>query len=161
MVTKKEEQNQLLPPSHVDEGWWESVLSDEMEDPTAAQADTHAAAIEYLAPASDSRHRHEFGSTPNGTHTPWKESVEDDYEDDEYEPDEIAGDWSHPVDHVDWDKACHLYEQDLATLLNVNGYNRGGLLVGGDGLQGFVPISHLIDIPCADDEDRRLAGRLC
>jgi small subunit ribosomal protein S1 len=30
--------------------------------------------------------------------------------------------------------------------LDVSGHNRGGLLVSGDGLQGFVPISHLLEI---------------
>jgi small subunit ribosomal protein S1 len=48
---------------------------------------------------------------------------------------------------VDWGRALELYEGDqLATLL-VTGYNRGGLLVNGEGLQGFVPVSHLIDMP--------------
>ncbi len=48
---------------------------------------------------------------------------------------------------VDWEEACRLYEQDEKVCLNVIGYNRGGLLVNGEGLQGFVPISHLVEAP--------------
>jgi small subunit ribosomal protein S1 len=47
---------------------------------------------------------------------------------------------------VDWDAARNLYQQDEVCTLNVSGFNRGGLLVNGDGLQGFVPISHLVNI---------------
>ena len=53
---------------------------------------------------------------------------------------------------VDWKIATELYEQDKATSLQVNGCNRGGLLVSGDGLQGFVPISHLTALPEANTE---------
>jgi small subunit ribosomal protein S1 len=51
------------------------------------------------------------------------------------------------AEQMDWEKAGQLYEEDEAIDLEVTGYNRGGLLVGGDGLQGFVPISHLVDMP--------------
>ncbi len=62
---------------------------------------------------------------------------------------------------VDWDYAVSLYQQDEVITLEVNGYNRGGLLVHGNGIQGFVPISHLIDaVPIEQDEERKkiLAG---
>ena len=45
--------------------------------------------------------------------------------------------------------------------LRVHGYNRGGLLVQGNGFQGFVPISHLVNISPGLVEDERkkiLAG---
>lgn len=48
---------------------------------------------------------------------------------------------------VDWTKAVQLYEDDQTIRLNVMGYNRGGLLVSGEGLQGFVPLSHLVEMP--------------
>jgi small subunit ribosomal protein S1 len=51
------------------------------------------------------------------------------------------------IAQVNWRKAQELYLQDQTTCLQVNGYNRGGLLVAGEGLQGFVPVSHLIDLP--------------
>lgn len=47
---------------------------------------------------------------------------------------------------IDWDFAKQLYLEDNSIDLEVIGYNRGGLLVGGDGLHGFVPISHLVDL---------------
>jgi small subunit ribosomal protein S1 len=56
----------------------------------------------------------------------------------------------HKTETVDWEKAIHLYEQDQVIDLIAVGYNRGGLLVNGDGLQGFVPISHLIETPCGE-----------
>jgi small subunit ribosomal protein S1 len=51
---------------------------------------------------------------------------------------------------LDWHKATELYDQDQVVDLVVCGCNRGGLLVHGDGLQGFVPVSHLVETPCSD-----------
>jgi small subunit ribosomal protein S1 len=48
---------------------------------------------------------------------------------------------------IDWKLAMELYEQDKAISLQVYGYNRGGLLVCNERLQGFVPISHLVEMP--------------
>jgi small subunit ribosomal protein S1 len=48
---------------------------------------------------------------------------------------------------LDWQHALKLYKEDQSINLRVTGYNKGGLLVNGEGLQGFVPISHLVDIP--------------
>ena len=48
---------------------------------------------------------------------------------------------------VDWVQARKVYDSDETVTLEVVDYNRGGLLVEGDDLQGFVPISHLVDIP--------------
>lgn len=56
---------------------------------------------------------------------------------------------------VDWPRVQNLYEKDEVTSLQVYGYNRGGVLVQGDGIQGFVPISHLVDMPCNASEDER------
>jgi small subunit ribosomal protein S1 len=55
----------------------------------------------------------------------------------------------------DWDRAMSLYEQDGIVLLTVTGFNRGGLLVEGDGLNGFVPCSHLVDLSFQPDDDNR------
>jgi len=55
----------------------------------------------------------------------------------------------------DWDYALRIFEDDEAVQLQVIGYNRGGLLVGGDELQGFVPVSHLLDIQCNTSEADR------
>lgn len=57
---------------------------------------------------------------------------------------------------VDWDLVQRLYQQDEIVSLRVQGFNRGGLLVQGDGIQGFVPVSHLVDMPNGLPEaDRR------
>jgi small subunit ribosomal protein S1 len=47
---------------------------------------------------------------------------------------------------VDWELAEELFSDDSVCHLQVTGYNRGGLLVSTDGLQGFVPVSHLVEL---------------
>lgn len=56
---------------------------------------------------------------------------------------------------VDWERALALFEQDEPITLRVTGYNRGGLLVAGEGLHGFVPVSHLVDFDCLAEENER------
>ncbi len=58
---------------------------------------------------------------------------------------------------VDWQVARQLYENDEIVTMTVHGNNRGGLLVTGNGIQGFVPISHLINVPGGLDEEQRRA----
>jgi len=55
----------------------------------------------------------------------------------------------------DWERAMSLYRQDGIVELIVTGHNRGGLLVEGEGLNGFVPCSHLVDLPFQPNEDHR------
>lgn len=57
---------------------------------------------------------------------------------------------------IEWDLAQELYDQDTTIALIVSGFNRGGLLVEGVGLQGFVPISHLLQINCQIEEEDRI-----
>jgi small subunit ribosomal protein S1 len=54
---------------------------------------------------------------------------------------------------VDWVKAEEIYQEDETVEMHVTGFNRGGLLVEGEQLQGFVPISHLVDLPVEKSED--------
>lgn len=60
------------------------------------------------------------------------------------------------LSHVDWEYAAEIFAQDKVVELQVTGHNRGGLLVSGDKIQGFVPVSHLVDLqheqPDADPE---------
>lgn len=56
---------------------------------------------------------------------------------------------------VDWDQVQSLYDEDEVIKLEVYGFNRGGLLVRGDCIQGFVPVSHLVEMPCAVAVDER------
>jgi len=57
--------------------------------------------------------------------------------------------------NVDWKRVQNLFERDEVVALQVYGYNRGGLLVQAEGIQGFVPISHLLDMPCGVQEEER------
>lgn len=59
---------------------------------------------------------------------------------------------AHP--ELDWAYAGTLYKQDQVVTLTVSGYNRGGLLVEGGSLSGFVPYSHLVDMTCQTDVER-------
>jgi small subunit ribosomal protein S1 len=56
---------------------------------------------------------------------------------------------------IDWEMVRELFESDRVVTLEVTGFNRGGLLVSGSGLHGFVPVSHLLDINCLTDEDEK------
>jgi len=47
---------------------------------------------------------------------------------------------------ADWNQVKDLYMRDQIVDLFVTGHNRGGLLVEGDGIFGFVPLSHLVEI---------------
>lgn len=64
-----------------------------------------------------------------------------------------------------WQQARRLFLLDEVVELTVTGYNRGGLLVDGDGLMGFVPYSHLVSVTVPNEPKqrdavlRRLIGR--
>jgi len=47
---------------------------------------------------------------------------------------------------IDWEVVRQYYKADRIIEIEVTGHNRGGLLVEGDGLSGFVPCSHLIEL---------------
>lgn len=48
--------------------------------------------------------------------------------------------------NLNWEWAKTLYDQDEIINLKVTGYNRGGILVEGNQIQGFVPTSHLVQV---------------
>jgi small subunit ribosomal protein S1 len=56
---------------------------------------------------------------------------------------------------LDWKQAMALFNQDEIITMTVTGYNRGGLLVEADNLYGFVPCSHLMDMPVQATEEVR------
>jgi small subunit ribosomal protein S1 len=56
-----------------------------------------------------------------------------------------------PGSAEDWSWARQLYESDDTVELPAIGYNRGGLLVQAHGLRGFVPVSHLVNLPPAGE----------
>lgn len=64
-----------------------------------------------------------------------------------------------PADSTDaedpWNEARNLMDREEVMELPVVGHNRGGLLVAWNGLRGFVPASHLLELPPAADEQER------
>lgn len=56
---------------------------------------------------------------------------------------------------VDWEYVQRLFDEDETVELKVSGFNRGGLLVEGEGIHGFVPISHLVDVVSDLPEEER------
>lgn len=64
-------------------------------------------------------------------------------------------DYNFNMENVDWDFVQDIYEKDAVIELTAYGYNRGGLLVDGDHIQGFVPLSHLTKLTGTDDEEER------
>jgi small subunit ribosomal protein S1 len=59
------------------------------------------------------------------------------------------------TNEIDWQMVREIYNKDQVVALEITGFNRGGLLVGGDGLHGFVPVSHLLEINCLTDEEEK------
>ncbi len=56
---------------------------------------------------------------------------------------------------IDWEMVRRLFDSDQVVNLEITGFNRGGLLVAGSGLHGFVPVSHLLEINCLIDENEK------
>lgn len=54
-----------------------------------------------------------------------------------------------------WGRAARLFHEGQIVTGIVTGWNRGGLLVRWERLQGFVPASQLKTIPCAEDPAQR------
>ena len=56
------------------------------------------------------------------------------------------------VVNVDWEHVKGLYRADHILSMKVMGHNRGGLLVERkDGLSGFIPLSHLVELAGKSD----------
>jgi small subunit ribosomal protein S1 len=63
-----------------------------------------------------------------------------------------------PKQNPDWGEVRDLYHQDRIVDLQVTGYNRGGVLVEGEGLYGFVPFSHLVEMAANPEKQNREEG---
>jgi len=59
------------------------------------------------------------------------------------------------TNEIDWRMVGEIFMKDQVVSLEITGFNRGGLLVGGNGLHGFVPISHLLEINCLTDDGEK------
>lgn len=53
---------------------------------------------------------------------------------------------------IDWQLVTQIFENDQIVSAQVMGYNQGGLLVQGNGLHGFIPISHLVNV-CQQEQN--------
>jgi small subunit ribosomal protein S1 len=59
---------------------------------------------------------------------------------------------------MNWDEVRQLYSEDAIIEIKVTGHNHGGLLVEKEGLAGFVPFSHLVEVAGRDQElDREVS----
>jgi small subunit ribosomal protein S1 len=56
---------------------------------------------------------------------------------------------------IDWMKVQEIFSRDQVITLEITGFNRGGLLVTGSGVHGFVPVSHLLEINCLTEENEK------
>lgn len=141
MVVMNRKQTEDIPVVMHDEGWWESVLSDEQHfavKPTTRENSqrTHEQPGSLLPPAS-------FPRLPAARPTKAVAHAE-------LAVTLTPDNWSHATD---------IFKQDEIVTLTVTSYNRGGLLVEASHLQGFVPYSHLVDMNCQSEQehDRFLA----
>ena len=67
----------------------------------------------------------------------------------------LSNEYEINMSNVDWNFAQRIYNNDSIITLHVYGFNRGGLLVEGENIQGFVPISHLTKMSSIDSEMER------
>ena len=116
MVPKKE-YNLINGPAQPDESWWAAVLED-------AETLSGQGALTADNPT------HEVDFVDSSIHGSPGGSSQD-----------KIGD-----DGINWDRVKELYEGDEVIHLTVASHNRGGLLVEGDEIQGFVPASHIVNL---------------
>jgi small subunit ribosomal protein S1 len=117
--------NNENPMPVIDEGWWSSVLAEEGRNSTHPQPRLAGNMSEVRNEAKSAE-----GKAESGDPTERK-----------------------PI--ANWDQVKDMYMRDQIIDLSVTGHNRGGLLVEGNGLYGFVPFSHLVGLSeKADNPDR-------
>jgi small subunit ribosomal protein S1 len=113
------------PPAEPDEGWWAAVLADE------PLMDSEAERQPPILPAQDAQEKVITGDKTKKSGKIFSGSS------------------------VNWNKIRRLFTNDEIIIMRVMSYNRGGVLVSAEDVHGFVPASHLIDIPAdVSDDDR-------
>jgi small subunit ribosomal protein S1 len=153
------------PAAAHDEGWWESILSDETRFVPAAPAAPQQPLSEgenlahlrpYRAPqaqASAPGLSYRQNAPANAPRQNSRESLP------KFPPKGQSKSASQPepiatLSPADWAYVIDIYKQDQILTLTVTNYNRGGLLVEAQRLEGFVPYSHLVDMTCQGDLER-------
>lgn len=123
-MNKPKSQSSYLPtPPAVDDAWWAALLADEQRYNVSENASVAKGSAEARGPSAP-----KGVSEPRGAFASYSTSA----------PEKPAA--------LNWPQAETLYEQDETICLEVTGSNRGGLLVEGEGISGFVPLSHLVDL---------------
>lgn len=123
MVNKPTVQKSERGPSPLDESWWAAVLAEEEGRGSAGSRSVSSSQVEDGSAAKP------------GTKPISRSNLK------QFAPHVAA-----KMVPVNWTRAQEVYDEDETLCLEVIGHNRGGLLVEGDGLQGFVPLSHLVDL---------------
>lgn len=116
MIGEKRKQENPMPM--VDEGWWSSVLAEE------SRSSAHSSHLIAGKPQLVNE-RHQNNRNESNAETVMS------------------------LDNktiVNWERVKDIYARDQIIELTVAGHNRGGLLVEGDDIHGFVPFSHLIKL---------------
>lgn len=137
------DQKIMEPPAPVDDGWWQSVLVEEERHKTSVPSRPLKADIERSAiprPQAVSK-----GRTAGTERSRSVEKVEERARESVEAREKPSANWSH---------IQQLFHGDEIISLNVTGFNRGGLLVEGNGLFGFVPFSHLMELAGSEPADR-------
>jgi small subunit ribosomal protein S1 len=120
-----EKNNQENPMSIMDEGWWASVLAEEGRSAPSSQPRSAGSRTEVRDEARPASDKADTGEAVDGKTA------------------------------INWDQVKEMYMRDQIISLSVTGHNRGGLLVEGHGLYGFVPFSHLVGLSeKVDNPDR-------
>ena len=129
----------------IDEGWWSSLLSDE-ERIAKSGPKTSSNQNSYVSKRSGELiggHVREKG---------WQgqnQESEFHHQTDSFHP---------SAEKMDWEFIEAIFASDETLSLSVSGHNRGGLLVSGENVHGFLPISHLVgvssDLAVAPENDR-------
>jgi small subunit ribosomal protein S1 len=108
--------NQENPMPLIDESWWSSVLAEEGRNSTHPLPRSAGNRSEVRNEAKPAQGKAETGDSVD------RRTV------------------------ANWDQVKDMYMRDQIVALSVTGHNRGGLLVEGNGLYGFVPFSHLVGL---------------
>jgi small subunit ribosomal protein S1 len=130
--------------------------SSAQSQPPASPPQPAAPAPRMPARPPDSKHVHEPAS-PNAPSDSWWASVLGEEAGERHSPAAEHAPQERVQNSYDWAAARELYESDGIADLNITGVNRGGLLVEGDHIRGFIPLSHLIGIPSLTSEEERQA----
>lgn len=133
MVNKPTTQKTEKGPIPLDESWWAAVLAEEEGQRTTPSRNT-------------SSHAESKADSGYGTKPALKQHTKQ------------TGPAIVKTNPVNWTRAQEVYDDDETLCLTVIGHNRGGLLVEGEGLQGFVPLSHLVDLTL-DKQDTENEGQ--